>query len=140
MKLSTRFNVWIYRKLKPYWTVLEVSVKNLEREYLQALEYKKAEIARKKFRDGMTPELYKQLTSRPSQESCSHIKGVSRVYGTRRFPVKDYAIMWHTHPDAHVEVKCMICGKQFDPKDPETIKMLQSSTNTATASEYPVRR
>jgi hypothetical protein len=131
------FNVWVYRKLKPYWSRLENSVRKLEREYLQALEYKKADEARKKFRDGMTPEKYKHLTTRPLQSECHHAKGGR---GPRAAYFNDYAISHHTFPDGHVEVKCLICGKQFDPKDPETMKMVNRSTNTPTASEYSFSR
>ena len=128
MKLKLKIQLWLYKNIR-------IQFAKLERSVLQAYEYDKAERARKRFRDGMTPEKYKFLTSRPNPNFCTHLKGGQ--YGNR-FSYKDYAILVHTFPDAHIEVKCMICGKLFDINDPETRKMIESSTNSATASEVPL--
>jgi hypothetical protein len=123
-----KLKIWLYKHLRARFA-------RLEREVIQAYEYEKAELAQKKFRRNMTASRYRTLTSRPDQEECGHLKGHSKWYGSSKFPRNDYAISWHIHADAHHEVKCMICGKQFDPKDPETRRMMDSSTNSITASE-----
>lgn len=123
----------LYAALKPIWDVLE-------RKVLQAYELKKAEEIYS--RRHPVPETehdrniirQRRLESRPKPEDCKHLKG-----GPLRAFNKDYALLSHRFQDGHTEVKCMICGKQFDPNDPETQKMVDQSTNRLSSSEAIIR-
>jgi hypothetical protein len=133
--LKQRIKWWLYYNLQSGWAKLENDVLEERRAFLQSLNYDKAIVAQKKFRDEMTEEKLLSLRERPKPEDCKHIKGNCGL----RTPHDDYAIMCHRHADAHLEVKCMICGKQFDPKDPETQRMMECSTNRPSSSETPAR-
>ena len=132
-ELEDRIVKKIYGALKPIW-------EQLDHDFRQLAEFKKAEQAHKTYRDNMTAERYKALTERPHQSECDHLKGGSRIPLFGRSPSIDYAILTHTFSDAHIEVKCMICGKQFDPKDPKTLEMIQKSTNSPSTSEISPKR
>jgi len=70
-----------------------------------------------------------------NQDTCTHLK----AGGTRNLSsYKDYAISLHTFADGHSRVKCLICGKEWEPDSPEALKMLGSTTNTRTSSEVCV--
>lgn len=127
-KLKFKIKIWLYKVIIPYFS-------KLEKDVLQAYEYYKAEELSKCFHARMTPERYKALRTRPEQDRCHHLKGGRIKIG---YP-DDYAISVHRYSDEHTEVKCLICGKLFDTKDPQTLEMIKNSTNTATASEVVLR-
>jgi len=74
---------------------------------------------------------YYEAAKKAKQDACLHLKGT----GNTGFK-KDYAVGQHTFIDGHVEVKCLICSKQFKPQLPETLFMLKNTTNTKTSSEH----
>lgn len=63
------------------------------------------------------------------QDSCTHLKGGKIGY------TRDFAVGKHTFIDGHVEVKCLLCGKKFDPNGLEAKLMLSSTTNHPSSSE-----
>lgn len=79
-----------------------------------------------------TEEEVIKMFERPSQDECKHVKG-----GKIQLPLlrRDYAIADHTFTDGTRRVWCLICDKPLDPKDPETTRMLESTTNRRTTSE-----
>jgi hypothetical protein len=68
------------------------------------------------------------------QDKCTHRKG-GRYAKHLVFGTPDFALTMHQFIDGSFRVWCQICRKEFDPKAPETIEMMQQTTNTVTASE-----
>jgi hypothetical protein len=68
------------------------------------------------------------------QDKCTHRKG-GRYAKHLVFGIPDFALTMHQFIDGSFRVWCQICRKEFDPKAPETVEMMQQTTNTVTSSE-----
>jgi hypothetical protein len=78
-----------------------------------------------------TPDEIVEMFERPAQDNdCLHMKG-----GKIRSPNADYAIRVHTFVDGHANVKCTICGKEWETADPLAIYMMERTTNHPSSSE-----
>ena len=80
-------------------------------------------------KQGLTQAEQYEAAIKERQDSCTHLKGGKISY------TRDFAVSKHTFIDRHVEVKCLLCGKKFDPNGLEAKLMLSSTTNHPSSSE-----
>jgi len=70
------------------------------------------------------------------QSKCPHVKGGKvRYHALSR---ADYNVTTHTFADGHMEIRCVICGKEWSKANGnlvEGLNLAQLSTNTASSTE-----
>jgi len=76
-----------------------------------------------------------EAARKEKQDRCSHLKG-----GSRGNVGLDFAVGRHTFIDGHIEVKCLVCSKQFDPRGKEAQFMLKRTSNTPSSSEVSLAK
>lgn len=134
MKRSDMVLFWLYKRIKPLYLKLENYVLAQIRKALLEENIKLAEQKLKAFHERLTSQKFAELITRPPQENCSHLKGGK---WRNRASYKDYAVIMHTFPDAHQEIKCMICGKTWTKSSSDwkqAIEMTRNSSNCPSSS------
>jgi hypothetical protein len=145
-----RFQLWLYKLLKPWFEKIEFACK---RELRKARQLENLGLGLKKlldYRAKKTPELIKALRRQPPIGGCSHRKGwrpylnaASETNAGGKFLMKDYNVSMHTFPNAKTRIRCNRCGEtkwRGEPGYEEFLKLVQQSTNKPSSSEVMLRR